>query len=243
MRGTVAGVAGLPALVLGKGIAEMRSDVELAFVAGRTLAAMRPDHLLRWPSFVPTLAELEIVVLAAIRLVNRESEVPPEHAAAVAQYTTFLERTLSPQLRRAADVLVRRFQAAGNGPDVGRWSRAACLPRSAPDSCWLAISRWRRGSDRPPTRRSTRARSCAICAPGVSPNRLLRAPRPDGAAHREPRLSRLATASQITIRPYSRRFFSPFQPCKRSCKSPRKMRGSAQVTYISAARNLTFTAH
>ncbi len=127
VRGTIAGVTGLPALVLGKGIADMRSDVELAFVAGRTLAAMRPDHLLRWPSFVPTLAELEIVVLAAIRLVNPQSEVPPEQAAAVAQYTTFLERTLSPQLVEQLTVLVRRFQAAGNGPDVGRWSRAACL--------------------------------------------------------------------------------------------------------------------
>ena len=59
----------------------MRSDIELAFVAGRTLAALRPDHLLRWPSFVPTLAELEIVVHAAIRLVNPESEVPAEQAA------------------------------------------------------------------------------------------------------------------------------------------------------------------
>ena len=75
VRGTMAGT---PALVLGKGIAEMRSDVELAFVAGRTLAAMRPDQLLRWPSFVPTLAELEIVVHAAIRLVSPKSEVPPE---------------------------------------------------------------------------------------------------------------------------------------------------------------------
>ena len=127
VRGTIAGVAGLPTLVLGKGIADMRSDVELAFVVGRTLAAMRPDHLLRWPSFVPTLAELEIVIHAAIRLVNPQSEVPAEQAAAVAQYTAFLERTLSPQLVEQLTVLVRRFQAAGNRPDVGRWSRAACL--------------------------------------------------------------------------------------------------------------------
>jgi golgin subfamily B member 1 len=127
VRGTVVGVAGLPALVLGKGIADMRSDIELAFVAGRTLAAMRPDHLLRWPSFVPTLAELEIVVHAAIRLVNPKSDVPAEQAAAVAQYVTLLERTLPPQLVEQLTVLVRRFQAAGNGPDLGRWSRAACL--------------------------------------------------------------------------------------------------------------------
>ncbi|HEY6474967.1 MAG TPA: hypothetical protein VI456_00195, partial [Polyangia bacterium] len=127
VRGTVAGVAGLPALVLGKGIADLRSDIELAFVAGRTLAALRPDHLLRWPGYVPTLVELEIVVHAALRLVNAESEVLAEQAAAVAQYTAFLERTLSPQLTEQLTMLVRRFRVAGHAPDVGRWSQAACL--------------------------------------------------------------------------------------------------------------------
>jgi golgin subfamily B member 1 len=117
-------------LILGKAVAEMRSDVELAFVAGRTLAALRPDHLLRWPTFVPTVAELEIVVRAALRLVNPEIEVPADEAAAVAQYTTFLERTLTPQLVEQLTALVRRYLATTQNPqspDVGRWSRAACF--------------------------------------------------------------------------------------------------------------------
>ncbi len=125
VRGTVAGAAGLPALVLGQGVAEMRSDIELAFVVGRTLAALRPDHLLRWPGYVPTLAELEIVVRAAIRVVSPEAEVPADQGAAVAQYAAFLERTLTPQLREQLTLLVRRLQATGAAPDVGRWSRAA----------------------------------------------------------------------------------------------------------------------
>ncbi len=123
----VAPTVGAPALIFGKGVAEMRSDIELAFVAGRTLAALRPDHLLRWPSFVPTLAELEIIVRAAIRLVNVQNDVPAEQEAAVAQYTAFLERTLSPQLVEQLTVLARRFVATGRSPDVGRWSRAACF--------------------------------------------------------------------------------------------------------------------
>ena len=131
LRGTTTpGAPALTALVLGKGVAEMRSDVELAFVAGRTLAALRPDHLLRWPAFVPTLAELEIVVRAAIRLVNPQSDVPAEQAAPVAQYTTFLERTLTPQLVEQLTALVRRYVATSQSPqplDVGRWSRAACF--------------------------------------------------------------------------------------------------------------------
>jgi hypothetical protein len=124
---TTAGAPALTVLVLGKGVAEMRSDVELAFVAGRTLAALRPDHLLRWPTFVPTLAELEIVVRAAIRLVNPQSDVPADAAAPVAQYTTFLERTLTPQLVEQLTALVRRYVATTPSPDVERWSRAACF--------------------------------------------------------------------------------------------------------------------
>ncbi|HSY41240.1 MAG TPA: hypothetical protein VLA79_16990, partial [Polyangia bacterium] len=124
---TTAGAPALTVLVLGKLVAEMRSDIELAFVAGRTLAALRPDHLLRWPAFVPTLAELEIVVRAAIRLVNPESEVPADEAASVAQYTSFLERTLTPQLVEQLTALVRRYLATRQSPDVGRWSRAACF--------------------------------------------------------------------------------------------------------------------
>jgi tetratricopeptide (TPR) repeat protein len=126
----VATTAGAPALVLGKGVAEMRSDIELAFVAGRTLAALRPDHLLRWPTFVPTLAELEIVVRAAIRLINPEIAVPAEQSGPVAQYTMFLERTLTPQLVEQLTALVRRYLATTQSPqdpDVGRWSRAACF--------------------------------------------------------------------------------------------------------------------
>ena len=60
----------------------MESDVELAFIVGRTLAAFRPDHLLRWPNFVPTLAELEIAVRAAIRLVDPERPIPAELTSA-----------------------------------------------------------------------------------------------------------------------------------------------------------------
>ncbi len=126
-----AAVAGTPALVFCKGMFEARSDIELAFIVGRTLTTLRPDHLLRWPGFVPTLAELEIVVRAAIRLINAESVVPAESAAAVGQYTAFLERTLQPQLREQLAVLVRRLEASAGAGDgaagIARWSRGACF--------------------------------------------------------------------------------------------------------------------
>jgi hypothetical protein len=126
-------VVGMPTLVIGRKLFEIQSDVELAFIVGRTLAAVRPDHLLRWPSFVPTVAELEIAVRAAIRLVDPERPIPPEVSGAVEQYAGFLARALPPQVTEQISVLVKRFGAA-HGGDPGavgtvlpRWARAACL--------------------------------------------------------------------------------------------------------------------
>jgi len=129
IRGTM---SGMPALVVGKKVLEISADLELAFIVGRTLAAVRPDHLLRWPTFVPTLAELEIALRAAIRQIDPARPIPPEITAEVEKYATFLGRTLPPQLVEQISVLVRRFpvfQAAEDTlrNDLARWARAAFL--------------------------------------------------------------------------------------------------------------------
>jgi len=130
VRGAIPGV---PTLVIGRKLFEMESDMELAFVVGRTLAAIRPDHLLRWPNFVPTLAELEIAVRGAIRLVDPERPIPPEVTSEVEQYAGHLGRTLPPQVIEQMSALVKRF-AAAHGGDPGavgavmpRWARGAFL--------------------------------------------------------------------------------------------------------------------
>ncbi|HXT99781.1 MAG TPA: tetratricopeptide repeat protein, partial [Polyangia bacterium] len=127
------GIPGVPTLVIGRKLFEMESDIELAFIVGRTLAAIRPDHLLRWPNFVPTLAELEIAVRGAIRLVDPERPIPPEVTGEVEQYAGHLGRTLPPQVVEQVSALVKRF-AAAHGGDAGavgavlpRWARGACL--------------------------------------------------------------------------------------------------------------------
>ena len=130
VRGTM---SGMPALVIGKKLLDTSSDLELAFTVGRTLAASRPDHLLRWPSFVPTLAELEIALRAAMRLSAPDRPVPADIAGEVDKYTGFLARTLPPQLVEQLTVLLRRYTAAHAGDtddlraDLARWARAACL--------------------------------------------------------------------------------------------------------------------
>jgi tetratricopeptide (TPR) repeat protein len=129
IRGTV---SGMPALVIGKKLLDTQSDLEVAFIVGRTLAAVRPDHLLRWPSFVPTLAELEIALRAAFRLVEPARPIPADITVEVEKYTTFLRRTMPPQLIEQLSLLVRRFEGLhpeGDAlrPELMKWARGAYL--------------------------------------------------------------------------------------------------------------------
>ena len=122
-------------------------------------------------SFVPTLAELEIVVRAAIRLVNPDDRGSRRRGRVRRPVHDVPRTDVDAPARRATD----RAGAALSGdcpeppePDMGRWSRGGLLldhPRRV--SCWPAISTWRRGSARPLTRRSTRRRSSAISVPGA----------------------------------------------------------------------------
>jgi tetratricopeptide (TPR) repeat protein len=134
LRRTIPGVPALtPALIVGAKLLATTADLELAFTVGRALAAMRPDHVLRWPSFVPTLAELAIVAQAAVHICDRERPLPADDAQQVAQYAAFLDRTLPPQMVEQLSALVRRSrigrdtQGGITGIDFGRWARGACL--------------------------------------------------------------------------------------------------------------------
>jgi hypothetical protein len=134
LRGTVAATASpvQPALVIGRKLLDLQNDVELAFVVGRTLAALRPDYLLRWPNFVPTMAELEVIVHAASRLVDPSRPVPGEIASEVDKYAAFLAKTMPPQLTEQLSVLIRRLPveeglARPTSADLAKWARAACM--------------------------------------------------------------------------------------------------------------------
>jgi tetratricopeptide (TPR) repeat protein len=128
LKGTV---PGQPALVLGRPLLEAPSDIELAFTVGQTLAAIRPEHLVRVPAFVSTPAELEVAVRAAVKLADADRPVPKNIAAEVDRYAAFLGKAMPPQLREQVSVLVRKFGAAqtdaSGGLDLPRWSRAAAL--------------------------------------------------------------------------------------------------------------------
>ena len=134
IRRTIPGVPALtPALVIGAKLLATTADLELAFVVGRALAAMRPDHVLRSASFVPTLAELAILAQAAVHICDRERPLPAEDAQQVAQYAAFLDRTLPPQLVEQLSATVRRSRIGRDNEggvtsiDFARWARGACL--------------------------------------------------------------------------------------------------------------------
>ena len=150
VRGAIPGV---PTLVIGRKLFEMESDIELAFVVGRTLAAIRPDHLLRWPNFVPTLAELEIAVRAAIRLVEPERPIPPE----VTSRGRAIRRPPEPDVA-----------AAGGGADVGAGEavRGRARRRSRRRRRGAAPLGARGVPDHDPRRPAARGRSRGGGAPG-----------------------------------------------------------------------------
>jgi len=59
-----------PAFVVGAALLQGKQEKELAYVLGKKLTLMRPDHVVRWPAVVPQVSELKAYFLAALKLVQ-----------------------------------------------------------------------------------------------------------------------------------------------------------------------------
>ena len=89
---------------------------------------MRPDHFVRWPTVVPTLAELKVVFLAALKLVQPKLEVKADLAAAGrASTSSVLRKLVPPQTLEQLGVVVQRFVASKGEADLNKWSNAVDL--------------------------------------------------------------------------------------------------------------------
>jgi hypothetical protein len=110
--------------VVFSGLLQGRPEKELAYVIGKRLTFMRPDHFVRWPHVVPTVAELKIVFLAALKLVQPKFEVRADIAPAVAQYLQHLHRAVPPQMIEQLAAVVQRFISAKGEADIHKWSNA-----------------------------------------------------------------------------------------------------------------------
>ncbi len=113
-----------PSFVVGANLLQGRAEKELAYVIGKKLALMRPDHFVRWPTVVPTVAELKVVFLAALRLVQPKFEVKAELAQPVGEYARVLPKLIPPQMLEQLGAVVRRFIANQTEADINKWSNA-----------------------------------------------------------------------------------------------------------------------
>ncbi|MDB4980275.1 MAG: Tetratricopeptide 2 repeat protein [Myxococcales bacterium] len=116
-----------PSFVVGANLLQGRPEKELAYVIGKKLTFMRADHFVRWPNVVPTVGELKIVFLAALRLVQPKFDIKPDLQQGVAQYVGHLQKTLPPQALEQLGVNVQRFIATKADVDLHKWSNAVDL--------------------------------------------------------------------------------------------------------------------
>jgi tetratricopeptide (TPR) repeat protein len=117
----------VPSLVVFSGLLQGRPEKELAYVIAKRLTFMRPDHFVRWPHVVPTVAELKIVFLAALKLVQPKFEVKSDAAQGVAQYLNHLQRSVAPQQIEQLAAVVQRFVANKGEADIHKWANAVDL--------------------------------------------------------------------------------------------------------------------
>jgi hypothetical protein len=114
----------VPSFVVFSGLLQGRPEKELAYVIAKKLTFMRPDHFVRWPHVVPTVAELKIVFLAALKLVQPKFEVKSDAAQGVNQYLHHLTRSVAPQQIEQLAAVVQRFVANKGEADIHKWANA-----------------------------------------------------------------------------------------------------------------------
>ncbi len=114
----------IPSFVVGASLLQGRPEKELAYVTSKKLTFMRPDHFVRWPTVVPTLAQLRVVFLAALKLSQPAFTVKPDLVQPVSQYVDLLRKMVPPQMMEQLSVVVQRFMGSKVEADLTRWATA-----------------------------------------------------------------------------------------------------------------------
>ena len=111
-------------LVVASGLVQGRPEKELAYVIAKRLTFMRPDHFVRWSTVVPTVGELKMVFLAALKLIQPKFEVKADVAQGVGQYLGYLQKSVAAQQREALAAVVQRFVTNKGEADIHKWANA-----------------------------------------------------------------------------------------------------------------------
>ncbi len=114
----------IPSFIVGQGLLQGKQEKELAYIIGKKLALMRPDHFVRWQHVVPTVSELKVVFLAALKLVAANIPIKPDLVASVGQYVEFMQKAVPPQHVEQLSAVVQRFMSTKAEADLHKWSNA-----------------------------------------------------------------------------------------------------------------------
>jgi hypothetical protein len=113
-----------PALELGPAVMSGRTSKELAFLAGKHLAAFRPD--VRVLAYFPTREALQTLLFAAVEAVMTGA-TPAGAGQEVPALSAELVRRLEPEEMASLDLAVRQLDRRGGKVAIGAWIRAAQL--------------------------------------------------------------------------------------------------------------------
>jgi tetratricopeptide (TPR) repeat protein len=114
----------VPSFVVGSALLQGRPEKDLAYIVGKKLTLMRPEHFVRWPHVIPTVGELRAAFLAAIKLVQPNIPIKPEQQQGVGVYFERLRATVPPQTLEQLAVVVQKSFAAKTEFDLSRWANA-----------------------------------------------------------------------------------------------------------------------
>ncbi len=109
-------------VVVGAALLHGKSEKELAYLVGRKVALLRPDHLVRWPDMVPQVSQLKAFVIAAIKRVQPNIPVPPEMAPALPSYMQILDAMAPAALEHLSMVVSQLLQSQAD-LNTNKWVR------------------------------------------------------------------------------------------------------------------------
>jgi tetratricopeptide (TPR) repeat protein len=123
--GMAAVPAAVPTTVLGPDVLSGLTPKELAFVTARHLTYYRPEHYAL--VFYPTQSELFVLLLAAAKLVLRDTPVPPALADVVDLTRKLLARAISKEARERLESAAREISSGAGVVDLAAWIRSVEL--------------------------------------------------------------------------------------------------------------------
>ena len=110
-------------VMVGPNIVNGRVEKDVAFIIGRTLALLRPAHLVLSPHIVPTEPELTAIVHAAFKLCQPSAPVP--NPALYGPYLTLFQKMLPPDRLESLASLVPWLIESWRDLDIAAWRAAA----------------------------------------------------------------------------------------------------------------------